>query len=78
MINKETLTFAAKFYWLLIRYRLFLMALDNVLSWEGSDLIDSMMVGYDIDFAAILRHEIHDRVFSEVMNLPLPCLIQIL
>ncbi|KAF3643823.1 hypothetical protein FXO38_20466 [Capsicum annuum] len=35
-----------------------------------------LMAGYSIDFAPILQHEIHDRAFGEMINLPFPFLIQ--
>lgn len=34
------------------------------------------MVGYDIDFSAILRYELHDKAFGELTNLIFPCIIQ--
>lgn len=68
--------FVAKFLWLIIRYRLFSTTSDNVLSWEGAVLIANMMAEYDIDFSAILWHEIHDRAFVEIINFPFRYLIQ--
>ncbi|PHT42764.1 hypothetical protein CQW23_16789 [Capsicum baccatum] len=76
VIKKGMLTFEAKFWWLLIIYQLFLIALNNLLTWEGATLVASMMSGYAIDFIAILQHEIHDREFGETINMPFPCMIQ--
>lgn len=75
IIKKVLLNFTALFWLLVIRYRLFLTASNNVLIWKGAAPIASFMVGCDIDFAAILRYEIHDRSFREVINMPFPCLI---
>ncbi|KAF3636801.1 hypothetical protein FXO37_25265 [Capsicum annuum] len=38
--------------------------------------IDCLMVGYNIDFTAIIRYEIHERAFGELTTLPFPCLVQ--
>lgn len=35
-----------------------------------------LMVGYDINFAIILRYELHERAFGELTNLLCPCMIQ--
>lgn len=54
MIKKATLTFASKFWWLLVHYRQCLTIVDNVLTQDGASLIASMMAGYNIDFVAII------------------------
>lgn len=66
MIKKALLTFASKFWLLLIRYRLCPTASDNLLTWEGPTFTASMMVGYDINLAAIFQSEIYERAFREV------------
>lgn len=77
-INKDSLMFAAKFWWLIIKYQLFPTTSANVLTWEGATLIVSIMAQHVIDFAAILRYKIHDRAYMEEMNFLFLCLIQIL
>ncbi|KAF3613621.1 hypothetical protein FXO37_36303 [Capsicum annuum] len=76
VIKKAPLIFAANFWWLIIRYRLFSTTSDNVLTLKVVSLIDSIMDEYAINFATILRHEIHDRSFGKAMNFPFSCLIQ--
>lgn len=60
LIKKETLNFAAKFWWLIVRYHLCLIPADNLLAWDRTTVITSMAAGYDIDFLAIIRYEIHE------------------
>lgn len=47
-----------------------------MLTWEGAALVANLMTEYSIDFVAILWHEINDRAFGEITNLPFPYLIQ--
>ncbi|KAF3626384.1 hypothetical protein FXO38_29284 [Capsicum annuum] len=72
-IKKGLLIFYAKFWCLLTRYQLFPTALDNMLTWDATALVSSLMVEYSIDFVAILHHDIHDRAFEETTKLPFPC-----
>lgn len=44
--------------------------------WERAALVACLMAEYDVDFASILLHELHDRVFGESTNQPYPCMIQ--
>lgn len=76
VIKKGLLTFDVKLWWFLIKYRLFPITSNNVLTYEGAALIASVMVGYNIHFAVILQHEINDRAFGKVMNLSLPTLFR--
>lgn len=43
--------------------------MDNLLTWDGAALIASLMVGYDIDFMAIISFELHERAFSDMTTL---------
>lgn len=53
------------------------------LTWDGAALIESMLVGddvdfvagNDIDFAAIISYELNKRDFSELTTLLFPCLM---
>lgn len=76
MIKREIITFAVKFSWLLVCYRLCLAAADNVQTWDRVALIASMMARYDIDFAAIIRRGLLKRAFSGTATLPFLCIIQ--
>lgn len=78
MIKMAAFTFAIKFWCLLVRFRLCPASLNNMLLWNGSSLVASMAVGYDINFVAIIQYEIHKRDFDVMITLSFPCLIQIL
>lgn len=42
----------------------------------GAAPVACLMVGYDVDFGTILRHELHEKAFGELTNLSLPNIIQ--
>lgn len=48
----------------------------NVLTWYEAALTASMMDGYNIDFIAIIRREIHESSFSRMKSLPFLFLVQ--
>lgn len=75
MIIKATLNFVAIFWRLLFRFKLCSTTSSNVLIWDGAALVSSIMVGYDIDFIAIIWCEIYKRAFSMMTTMPFPCLI---
>lgn len=52
------------------------ISLNNILTLEGVILVSCVMVRYDVDFVAIFCHDLHDREFGELNNLPFPCKIQ--
>lgn len=54
VIKVETLTFVAKFSWLLNRYRLCPTIVDILLTQDGATLTEKIMVEYYIYFAAII------------------------
>lgn len=76
MIKKVTLTFFAKFWWLLVHYKLYLNAMDGIFTWDGSSLIAIMMARYDIDFTAIIWCKLYERDFGGAMTLSFLCLVQ--
>lgn len=76
MIKKGLFTVEAKFWWSLIRYRLISTFLDNTLTWKRAPMVTSLMAGYDVYFSFILRHELYDRAFGELTNLPFPHMIK--
>ncbi|KAF3674533.1 hypothetical protein FXO38_05175 [Capsicum annuum] len=78
VIKKGLLTLEARFWWLLVCYSLIPMASVNTLMWEGAALVAFFMVGYDIDFSAILKHDLHKIAFRKLTNLPFPCMIYML
>lgn len=66
----------AKFWWLMIRYRLIPTTTNNTLMQEGVALVACMIADYNVDFSFILQNELQDRVFVKLSNLPLLCIIQ--
>lgn len=40
--------------------------MNNLLIVDGVSLIAILMDGYNIDFAAIIKYEIHERAFGEL------------
>lgn len=75
VIKKAALNFAVKYLCLVVYYRLFMTTADSLLTWDGAVLIVSTMAGYDIDFAAIFRHGLHERAFGNIATLPFPFLV---
>lgn len=67
--------FTLKFLWLLVRYRLCLTVANNLLAWDSATLIACMAVGYDIDFMAIFKYEMHIRTFRKMTTLLFLCLV---
>lgn len=75
-INKAALNFSTKFWWTMVCFRLCLIVADNLLTWYRDVLIVSLISRYEIDFAAIISYELHERAFKDLTILPIPCLIQ--
>uniref|UniRef100_M1D9B9 Integrase core domain containing protein n=1 Tax=Solanum tuberosum TaxID=4113 RepID=M1D9B9_SOLTU len=74
-IRKVTLSFAVKFFCLLVRNRHSPTQADNVVTWDRAVMKVAIMAGLEIDFAHILIAEIHKRAFKNTTTLPFPCLI---
>lgn len=45
------------------------MVADNIFNWKAGAFISSIMVRYDIYFAAIILHDIYERAFGETMTM---------
>lgn len=78
VIKKEALNFATMFWRLVVRYQLCQTNAKNLLTWDDATLIVSMMDRYDIEFPAIIRHELYERAFSDMTILFFPYLVQLL
>ncbi|KAF3634236.1 hypothetical protein FXO38_25235 [Capsicum annuum] len=50
--------------------------LNNMLTWKRAALVANLMPGYDVDFAFILRYDLHDKAFGELTNILFLCKIQ--
>ena len=49
LIEKVTLTFVAKFFWLLVSNIVSPTKADNVLTWDMEVLVEALVAGFDID-----------------------------
>lgn len=78
VIKKVVLYFTIMFWYLIVHYQLCSTVTDNLLYWDDATLIASIAIGFDIDFMAIIRYEMHEKVFGETSTLPFPCLVQLL
>ncbi|KAG5615758.1 hypothetical protein H5410_015582 [Solanum commersonii] len=74
-IRKATLSFMAKFFWLLVRNRVSPTKADNQVTWDRAVMVVALVAGVDIDFARMLLAEIHERAFRTSTTYPFPCLI---
>ncbi|KAG5580221.1 hypothetical protein H5410_050848 [Solanum commersonii] len=74
-IRKATLTFVAKFFWLLVRNRVSPTKADNQVMWDRAVIVAALVAGVEIDFARMLLAEIHERAFRTSTTYPFPCLI---
>ncbi|KAG5625171.1 hypothetical protein H5410_010389, partial [Solanum commersonii] len=74
-IRKATLTFVAKFFWLLVHNRVSPTEADNQVTWDRAVMVAALVAGVEIDFARMLLAEIHERAFRTSTTYPFPCLI---
>uniref|UniRef100_M1DJ00 Integrase core domain containing protein n=1 Tax=Solanum tuberosum TaxID=4113 RepID=M1DJ00_SOLTU len=74
-IRKATITFVAKFFWLLVRSRVSPTKADNYVTWDRAVMVAALVAGVEIDFARMLLEEIHERAFRTSNTYPFPCLI---
>ncbi|KAG5615085.1 hypothetical protein H5410_014909 [Solanum commersonii] len=63
-IQKATLNFVAKFFWVLVRNRVSPTKADNQLTWDIAIMVAALVEGVAIDFAHMLLVEIHERAFK--------------
>lgn len=78
VIMKATLNSAVKFWRMVVCSYLSLIVEKNLITQDGVALIARMVVGYNIDFAAIIIYEIHEQAFGEMNTLPFPFFVQLL
>lgn len=69
MIKKMALNFVVKFWWLLVNYHLCSTIMENLLTWDSATCIAIIEAGYDIDFVAIIRYDLHERAFRVMTKL---------
>lgn len=74
-IKKANLTFKAKFFRLLVRYHLFLTAVDNILTWDRALLVASLVAGLEVKFTKLLISVIDERAFKTSTTYPFVCTI---
>ena len=75
LIKKANLTFAVKFFCLLVNHRLSPMAADNILIWERVIMVTALVTRFEIDFAKLLISIIHERDFKTFTTYPFTCMI---
>lgn len=75
-IKKAILYFNAKFWWIVMCFRLYSAAQENLLTWDRAILVASLFVGCDINFAMVISYEMHEQTFEDMTTLPTPCLMQ--
>ncbi|KAG5605217.1 hypothetical protein H5410_026709 [Solanum commersonii] len=56
-IRKATLTFVAKFFWLLVRNRVSPTKADNQVTWDRAVMVAALVAGVEIDFARIFGRD---------------------
>uniref|UniRef100_M1DCI6 Integrase core domain containing protein n=1 Tax=Solanum tuberosum TaxID=4113 RepID=M1DCI6_SOLTU len=74
-IQKATLNFGAKFFWLLVRNRVSPTKADNQLTWDRTVIVAALVAVVEIEFAHMLLIEIHKRAFKTSTTYPFLCLI---
>lgn len=77
-IKKVALNFTIKIWWLVVRFYLYLIVMENLFIWDGLSLIERMMDVYHINFIAIIRYKLNDWAFGDMMGLSFPCLLRLL
>lgn len=61
--------FIAKFWWTMVCFKLTSNVSDNVITWDKATLVAYLLIGYEIDFMALIRLDIHECVFGETTTL---------
>ena len=74
-IKKTNMTFTSIFLWLIVCHYLSLMAPYNIVTWDRSVLMVAMIVGFEMDFAWLLKVVMHNRAFIVQTSYPFPCMI---
>lgn len=77
-INKASLRFVAKFWWMVAIHYLSLTFVHNRLIWDRAILISILIISYDIDFVRWIHAEIHKTIFCKFTTFSFPFLVQIL
>ncbi|KAG5586155.1 hypothetical protein H5410_046589 [Solanum commersonii] len=73
-IRKATLTFVAKFFWLLVHNKVSPTKAANHVTWDRAVMVVALVAGVEINFARMLLAEIHERAFRTSTTYPFPCL----
>lgn len=69
-IKKEALNFIIKFWWPVVYFLFSPTIEDNLLTLDQAALIASIIIGYEVNFAAIIRYELHDKAFRDLTLCP--------
>uniref|UniRef100_M1DXL9 Putative plant transposon protein domain-containing protein n=1 Tax=Solanum tuberosum TaxID=4113 RepID=M1DXL9_SOLTU len=71
-IKKATLSFVAKFFWLLVWNRVSPTQVDNVLTWDPVVMVVALVSRMEVNFARMLIAEIHERTSKDTTTLLIP------
>ena len=74
-IKKVNLTFTAKFLWLIVRHCLFPTAANNIVTWDLTVLMATMISRFEVDFSWLLQAVMHERAFKVTTTYPFLCMI---
>ena len=75
LIKKANLTFAAKFFLLLVRHRLSPTTANYILTWDRVVFVAALVAGLEIDVAELLISIIHERDFKSYTTYLFSCKI---
>ena len=75
MMKKDTLTFMAMFFWILVRHQILPTKVYNVLIWDRAVMIVAKVEGLDIKFSKLIVEVIHKRELMTSTTYPFPWLI---
>lgn len=74
-IVKDLLNFASKFWWVVVRTRIWLTHIENTFMLDHAALVANTIVGYDINFACCIVEEIHERTLKRTTSILFPFLV---
>ncbi|TMX03755.1 hypothetical protein EJD97_014399 [Solanum chilense] len=77
-IKKANRNFTTKFLWLIFRHYLSCTAADNIFTWDRAILMAAMIIGFEVDFAWLLKAVLHEMAFKVTTIYPFPCMLFLL
>lgn len=74
-IIKGSLSFPARFWWAVVRFRIWPTLADNTLTPKQTVLVSSILDGYNIEWARLIVEHIHESVLQRATLIPFLVLI---